>query len=189
MTILILGIIVFLGIHSVRIVAPAFRDAQIAARGQGTWKGIYSLVSVVGLVLIVWGYSLARPEAAFIYEPPTWIKHINLLLMLLAFISLMVADLPAGRLKPILRHPMLIGVKLWAFGHLLANGDLASLILFGSFLAWAIWDRIAVKQRGDLGAAVSGSIKYDIIAVVVGIALYVLFVWKAHEWLFGVPVA
>ena len=108
MLVLILGIIIFLGIHSVRIVAPQFREAQILQRGEGGWKGIYSIVSLVGLVLIIWGYSLARPDAAFIYEPPTWMKHINALFMLLAFISMMVANLPAGRLKPILKHPFLL---------------------------------------------------------------------------------
>ncbi len=188
MAILILGILLFLGIHSVRIVAPEFRNAQIAQRGEGAWKGIYSLISAVGLGLIIWGYALARPDATFIYEPPTWMKHVNLLLMLFAFISMMVANVPAGKLKSILKHPFLLSIKLWAFGHLLANGDLASLILFGSFLAWAIWDRVAVKHRGDNGATVSGPITNDIIAVVSGLVLYVLFVWKAHEWLIGVPV-
>ncbi len=186
MLVLILGIIVFLGIHSVRILSPEFRDAQIRQRGEGGWKGIYSLVSVAGLALIIWGYAPARPEAAFIYEPPTWMKHINALLMLLALISMMVANLPAGKLKPILKHPFLLSIKLWAFGHLLSNGDLASLILFGSFLAWAVWDRIAVKRRGDMGATVAGPVSNDVIAIVSGVAIYGLFVWKLHEWLFGV---
>ena len=189
MTILIIGIIIFLGLHSVRILAPEFRNAQIAARGEGPWKGIYSLVSAIGLGLIIWGYALARPEAPVIYEPPAWLKHINLLLMLFAFISMMVANVPAGQLKPILKHPFLLSIKLWAFGHLLANGDLASLILFGAFLAWAIWDRIAVKRRADMGAAIAGPVTNDIVAIVSGVALYLLFVWKAHEWLIGVPVA
>ncbi|MGL4489883.1 MAG: NnrU family protein [Rhizobiaceae bacterium] len=188
MTILILGIIVFLGIHTVRIVAPDFRAAQIAARGEGAWKGIYSLISAVGLGLIIWGFALARPEAAFFYEPPAWMKHINLLLMVFAFIFMMVANVPAGKLKPILKHPFLLSIKLWALGHLLSNGDLASLILFGSFLVWAIWDRIAVKRRGDLGTTVAGPVSNDIIAIVSGLVLYVLFVWKLHEWLMGVPV-
>jgi uncharacterized membrane protein len=188
MTILILGIILFVGIHSVRILAPEFRNTQIAQRGEGAWKGIYSLVSAVGLGLIIWGYALARPDAAFIYEPPTWMKHVNLLLMLLAFISMMVSNVSAGKLKPLLKHPFLLSIKIWAFGHLLANGDLASLILFGSFLAWAIWDRVALKRRGDFGTTVSGPITNDIVAIVSGIVLYILFVWKAHEWLFGVPV-
>ena len=186
MLVLILGLIVFLGIHSVRIVAPEFRNAQIRQRGEGDWKGIYSLASLAGLVLIVWGYSFARLDAAFIYEPPVWMKHINALFMLLAFISLMVYAVPAGKLKPILKHPFLLSIKLWAFGHLLANGDLASLVLFGSFLAWAVWDRIAVKRRGDRGASVAGPLSNDIIAIVSGIVIYGLFVWKLHEWLFGV---
>jgi uncharacterized membrane protein len=188
MTTLIIGIVIFLGIHSVRILVPDFRAGQIALRGEGGWKGIYSLISAIGLGLIVWGYALARPEAGFIYEPPTWMKHINLVLMLFALIFMVMANVPAGKLKPIVKHPFLLSIKLWAFGHLLSNGDLASLVLFGSFLAWAIWDRIAVKRRGDLGATVSGPVSNDLIAIISGTALYVLFVWKAHEWLFGVPV-
>jgi uncharacterized membrane protein len=184
--VLILGLVLFHGIHSIRILAPDFRAAQIARRGEGGWKGLYSLASAVCLILIIWGYGLARPEAALIYEPPLWMKHVNGLLMLLAFISLMVFAVPAGRLKPILKHPFLLAVKLWAFGHLLANGDLASLLLFGSFLAWAVWDRIAVKRRGDMGATVAGPVSNDIIAVVAALVLYGLFVWKLHEWLIGV---
>ena len=186
MLVLIFGLVVFLGIHSVRILVPDFRAAQIRQRGEGGWKGIYSLVSLAGLILIIWGYALARPDAAFVYEPPVWMKHINALLMLLAFISMMVANLPAGRLKSILKHPFLLSIKLWAFGHLLANGDLASLVLFGSFLAWAIWDRIAVKRRSDTGASVVGPVRNDIIAIVSGILIYGLFVWKLHVFLFGV---
>ncbi len=186
MLVLILGLVLFHGIHSTRILAPDFRAAQIAKRGEGAWKGLYSLASVAAFALIVWGYGMARPEAALIYEPPVWMKHVNSLLMLLALISLMVFAVPAGKLKPILKHPFLLSVKLWAFGHLLANGDMASLLLFGSFLAWAIWDRIAVKRRGDLGTTVAGPVSNDIIAIVAGVVIYGLFMWKLHEWLFGV---
>lgn len=191
MLILLLGLLTFLGIHSVRIIAPEWRATEISARGLNTWKGLYSLGSLLSFVLLIWGYSLARPEAAFLFEPPTWMKHITLTLMLLAFISLSVSQFPAGRIKPLLRHPMLLAVKLWAFGHLLANGDAASLLLFLAFLAWAIIDRISVKRRELAGERVEipvGPVSNDLIAVVLGVAAYWLFVWKLHEWLIGVPV-
>ncbi len=191
MLVLLLGLLIFLGIHSIRIVMPDWRSSQISARGLNTWKGFYSLGSLLSFVLIVWGYALARPEAAFLYEPPGWMKHITLTLMLLASISLSVSQFPAGRIKPWIRHPMLLAVKLWAFAHLLANGDAASLLLFLAFLAWAIIDRISVKRRERAGERVEipvGPVSNDLIAVIVGVAAYGLFVWKLHEWLMGVPV-
>ncbi len=184
---LVVGLIVFLGVHSVRILAPQWRDQRLSAMGEGKWKGIYSVVSLIGFALIVWGFGQARLVAPVLYEPPVWAKHITALLMLFAFISLMVSILPAGRLKPILKHPMLLAVKIWAFAHLLANGDLASLILFGSLLAWAVVDRIAVKRRGG-SLPQPGPVKWDIYAVVSGALLYVLFIWRLHVWLIGVPV-
>lgn len=185
MLVLIIGIVVFLGIHSVRILAPGFRDRQIAA-GEGRWKGIYSLVALVGLVLIVWGYSMARLTAPILYEPPIFMRHINLLLMYFSFVFLVASQMPAGRIKAAVKHPMLLAVKIWAFGHLLANGDLAALLLFGSFLVWAIVDRISVKRRGDMGPK-PGPVTWDIAVIVVASILYALFVWRLHLWLFGVP--
>lgn len=186
MLVLILGLVLFLGIHSARIIGEDFRNGQIAKFGADKWKGIYSIISLIGFVLIIWGYALARPEAALLYEPPVWMKHINALLMWLSFIALAASGGPAGKIKPMLKHPMLVGVKLWAFGHLLANGDLASVLLFGSFLVWAIVDRISCKRRGDLGATVAGPLKNDLVPVVGGTVLYLLFIWKLHAWLFGV---
>lgn len=187
MLILILGLILFLGIHSVRIFAPGLRDAQIGAHRLGRWKGIYSLVSFAGLVLIVWGYGVARQTAPILYEPPVWTRHLNLLLMVFAFVALAASQLPAGRIKAALKHPMLIAVKIWALGHLLANGDLAALLLFGTFLAWAVFDRISVKRRGDAGP-MPGPIKWDVAAIVIGLGFYALFAFVLHEWLIGVPV-
>ena len=192
MLILILGLILFLGIHSVRIFAPAWREARMAAMGEQPWKGIYSLVSFVGLIVIIWGYSLAWPTAPVLYEPPVWMKHVTALLMLVALISLMISVVPTGRLKPVLKHPMLLAVKIWAFAHLLANGDLASILLFGSFLVWAVLARISAKRRGDNGPAAAGPVRNDAIGVAAGIALYLLFIWRLHLWLFGavpLPVA
>jgi uncharacterized membrane protein len=186
MLVLILGLIVFLGIHSVRIVAPGFRERQIAAGGEGRWKGIYSVVALIGLVLIVWGYSMARLTAPILYEPPIFMRHINLLLMYFSFVFLVASQMPAGRIKAAVKHPMLLAVKIWAFGHLLANGDLAALLLFGTFLAWAVVDRISVKRRGDMGPK-PGPVTWDIAAIVVASILYGLFVWRLHLWLFGVP--
>ena len=190
MLVLILGIVVFLGIHSVRIVAPQWRLARIAQWGEGKWKGLYSLVSLVGLVLLVWGFGMARLEAPILYEPPVWMKHIVLLLMLFAFIFLGLFIAKAGRLKPALKHPMLIAIKTWALAHLLANGDLASLILFLSFLAWAVFDRIALKRQARAGLAPAviapGPVTNDVIGIAIGLVLYGLFVWKLHALLIGV---
>jgi uncharacterized membrane protein len=183
---LILGLIVFLGIHSVRIVAPRWRDRQLAAMGEGRWKGIYSLVSAAGLVLLVWGYGEAWEVAPVLYEPPVWMKHIAAPLMFVAFVSLMTFVFPAGRLKPAFKHPFLLAVQIWAFAHLLANGDLASVILFGAFLAWALADRLAVAYRGE-PAPQPGPVKWDILAVGSGAVLFVLFMWRLHLWLIGVP--
>jgi uncharacterized membrane protein len=184
--ILIVGLLIFLGIHSIRIVAPEWRDRRIAAIGEGPWKGLYTLISLVGLVLVIWGYSRARAVAPVLYEPPVWTKHIAVTLMLFAFVSLAVSLLPAGRLKPALKHPMLVSVKIWALAHLLANGDVASLLLFATFLLWAVVDRISVKRRGE-GVPVRGPAIWDFAAIASGALLYVLFVWRLHEWLIGAP--
>jgi uncharacterized membrane protein len=185
MLLLIVGLVLFLGIHSVRILAPDWREAQLVKLGEGRWKGLYSVVSLAGFVLLIWGFGRAVPVAPLLYEPPVWMKHITLGLMLLAMISLMVYILPPGRLKPVLKHPMLVAIMIWGFAHLLANGDLASLLLFGSFLVWAVADRIAVGRLGDPVPA-AGPLQWDIAAIASGALLYVLFVWKLHAWLFGV---
>ncbi len=185
MLLLILGLVVFLGIHSVRILAPDWREAQLGRLGEKRWKGLYSLVSLAGFVLLVWGYARAWPVAPVLYEPPLWGKHVTAALMLPAMIILMVFNLPPGRLKPLLKHPMLVAIKIWAFAHILTNGDLASLLLFGSFLGWAVLDRIATGRRGD-PVPEAGPVKWDIAAVASGTLLYLLFVWKLHYWLFGV---
>lgn len=190
MLVMIIGIIVFLGIHSVRIVAPRWRLAKMEEWGEGKWKGLYSVVSIVGLALLIWGFGMARLEAPILYEPPVWMKHITLLLMLFAFIFLGVFIAPPGRMKPALKHPMLIAIKTWALAHLLANGDLASLILFLSFLAWAVFDRIALKRQARAGLAPTaitpGPVTNDVIAVLIGLVLYGLFIWKLHAVLIGV---
>lgn len=186
---LVAGLILFHTLHSVRMVAPAWRDGKMASMGEGKWKGAYSLVSIIALVILIWGYSLARQDFNFVYAPPSWGLHLALLLMAASFVSLMIFNLPAGVLKPKLKHPMLLSIMLWSIAHLLVNGDMASFLLFGSFLGWAIINRVAVARRSDpLPAA--GPIRNDIIAIVTGLGLWVLFIWVAHEWLFGVaPIA
>lgn len=184
MTILILGLVVFLGIHSVRILAKSFRDAQIAAN-PGRWKGLYSLVSGLGFVLIILGWVQFRPVAPQLYDPPAWGRHATMGLVWIAFVLMACSNGPVGRIKATVRHPMLLGTILWSTGHLLANGDQASAILFGSFLAWAIVDLASALGRKEPAPAVTKPVA-DLIAVVAGTALYALFVFFLHRLLFGV---
>ena len=185
---LILGLIVFLGVHSVRIVADGWRSAQIARRGLNAWKGLYSLVSLAGFALIIWGYGLARTQPQALWTPPRWAPHLSSLLMLFAFILLVAAYVPSNGIKRGVRHPMLLGVMLWAIAHLLANGTLADLLLFGSFGVWAVLDFVAARQcdhaAGD--SQVPGTLAGSLIALAVGVAAWALFAFWAHAWLFGV---
>jgi uncharacterized membrane protein len=186
MTLLILGLVLFLGVHSVSIVAVAWRDAQVAQRGEKAWKGLYSIASLIGFVLIVYGYGLARQVPTVLYTPPTAMRHTALLLMLPVFPLLIATSLP-GRIKAAARHPTLLAVKLWAAAHLLANGHLADVLLFGAFLVWAVVDRISVKRRPRPPApsAPARSVN-DVIVVVGGVVLYVAFLIWGHTWLIGV---
>ncbi|PWW01782.1 putative membrane protein [Hoeflea marina] len=189
MGLLILGLVVFLGIHSVRIVASDFRASQIAARGENAWKGIYSVVALIGLALIVVGYGQARLDPVVFWVSPSWMSHLVALLMIPAMILLAASQFPAGRIKAAVKHPMLLAVKIWALAHLLVNGDLASVLLFGGFLAWAVVDRISEKRRlraGLTGNPVAGSAKWDIWSVAVGLVAYVAFVVYLHKLLIGV---
>jgi uncharacterized membrane protein len=186
MTLLILGLVLFLGVHSVSVFAPAWRDAQVARRGELAWKGFYTLVSLAGFVLLVYGYGLARQSPVVLYTPPAALRHVALLLMLPVFVLLLAVYLP-GRIKSAAKHPMLLATKLWATAHLLANGNLADVLLFGGFLAWAVADRISLKRR--VARAVPGASAgplNDAVAVVGGLAIYALFLFWAHAWLIGV---
>lgn len=186
MTLLILGLVIFLGIHSVSIVAPAWRDAQLAARGEGPWKGMYSVIAGIGLVLIVYGYGLARQSPVVLYVPPTWLRHLALLLLVPVFPLLFAAYLP-GRIQAAAKHPMLLATKLWATAHLLANGGLHDVLLFGGFLAWAVADRISLKRRPVRAIRTAPPrAANDLIAIVGGLAVYAAFVFGLHLWLFGV---
>ncbi len=186
MSLLILGLALFLGIHSISIVAPGWRDAQAARLGENAWKGLYTLLSLAGFALIVFGYGQARQEPVVLYVPPTALRHVAALLMLPVFVLLVAAYVP-GRIKAAAKHPMLAATKLWALAHLLANGNLADVLLFGGFLAWAVADRISMKRRTQrpLPGAPAGRFN-DAIALVLGLVLYVAFVAVGHRWLIGV---
>lgn len=190
MSTLIVGLVVFLGAHAFSIVAPAARERIVARIGAGAWRGIYSLVSLLGLVLIVHGYALARAHPIIVYVPPLGLHYVTAVLMLAVFPLLFAAYLP-GRIQRATKHPMLLAVKVWALAHLLANGALADLVLFGSFMLWAGLDRMSLKRRAPrpLSAAPPGPAN-DLIAVLVGLGVYAAFVLGVHRWLFGVaPLA
>jgi uncharacterized membrane protein len=185
-SVLIAGLILFLAPHSVSIVNEPWRDRMVTRMGERTWQALYSLVAIGGFVLIVWGYGLARQDPIILYVSPLWLHHITLLLMIFVFPLLLAAYLP-GRIKSATKHPMLAATKIWAFAHLLANGSLADVVLFGSFLVWAVVDRISMKHRKPrpIPGAPPSRLN-DAIAVVVGLALYVAFVLWLHVRLFGV---
>jgi len=192
MSLLIIGLALFLGAHSISIINSPWRDRVVARVGLVPWQAMFGVVSLTGLVLVVLGYGMARNalDPIVLYDPPTWTRHLNLVLMLPVFPLLLAAYLP-GRIQRAVKHPMLLAVKIWAFGHLLANGTLADVLLFGSFLAWAVADRVSLKRRAPfpMHGAPPGA-KNDVIAVVGGLLLYLSFVFVLHRWLIGVsPLA
>ena len=188
MLILILGIVVFLGAHTF----TTFRETRTGAIervGYGPYRGLYSVVAVIGFVLIVWGFSRYRAEGMIqVWYPPAGMRHLTILLMWFAFVALAAMGKQPGRIRGWLRHPMLVAIKIWALAHLLVNGDLGGMVLFGSFLAWAVFDRIAVKRRGDLGAKrVSGFTRADVTALVAGTVAFIAMIFL-HPYLIGVRV-
>ncbi len=188
MTFLVLGLVLFLGVHSVSILADGWRTRSIAAHGAMVWRVGYSLLSTLGLGLIVWGYGQARLDPVVVYTPPAAMRHLTMLLMLPVFPLLLAAYLP-GRLQRAARHPMLAAIKLWALAHLLSNGMAHELLLFGAFLAWAVADRLSLKHRPP--RAVPGAPARpanDAIAIGGGLALYLATLFWAHRWVIGVPL-
>jgi uncharacterized membrane protein len=188
MFLLVLGLVLFLGAH----VFTTFRAprARLVQRlGENGYKGLYSLVALAGLVLICWGFSRYRAEGwVQLWNPPGWTRHLAMTLMWFAFVAIAASGGPPSRIKGWLRHPMLVSVKIWALAHLLANGDLGGLLLFGSLLAWAVYDRIAVKRRGDMGAPrLAAFTRADAITVAAGTAAYVAMIFL-HPILIGVSV-
>jgi uncharacterized membrane protein len=184
----IIGLVLFLGAH-VFVSRRGEREALIKKLGRGPYLGLFSLVSIVGLVLIGFGFARYRAEGLIpVWYPPAWTRYIVVVLMWPASIAVVAPYIP-GNIKRVLKHPMLVGVKLWAFAHLCANGDLGSMILFGGVLAWAVYDRITLKQRSDPGAPPLpvGGVRNDIIAIVVGTILYLALGFLFHPYVIGLP--
>lgn len=187
MTILIIGIILFLGTHLLRVFVPGLRAAMVERLGLGGWRGLHSALSIVTLAILIYGYAVA--PVINLYFPPVWMAHLTLTLMLPAMICLVAALLPAGHIATKAKHPMVLSVKIWALAHLLANGDLASVILFLAFLAWGVVLRISLKRRqrtGEVTLRPFVSARYDIAAVGLGVIVWLAFILKLHELLIGV---
>lgn len=188
MDMLIIGLVIFLGVHSVRMLAEAWRTRMRARLGAGAWKGLYSLASLAGLVLIVYGFDLAREQPVVLWTPPAGLRHAAGLLTLLAFVLLAAAYVPGNAIQARLHHPMVLGVKAWALGHLLATGMLAHLVLFGAFLLWAVAN-FSVSRRRDRRDGVSyaaGSTTSTVITVLLGVAAWAAFAFGLHGLLIGI---
>ena len=190
MAVLVLGLVLFLGVHSVRIFADDWRTGRVAAWGENGFKGAYSLVSLVGFGLLIWGYGLATASGSpDLYAPLITWRHLTWLLVLIAFVLLAATYVPGSHIKAHVRHPMVVGVAMWSGGHLLVNGRLADVLLFGGFFVWSVASFLAARGR-DRRAGVARPKGYwsrDLIVVVVGLVAWFLFARYAHAWLFGVP--
>lgn len=188
MTALILGLVLFLGVHSVRIVAEPWRTAVRARVGENAYKGVYTLLSLAGFALIVWGYGQARLAPVALWTPVVWTRHLAALLMLVSFVLLAAAYVPKNGFKAAVHHPMVLGVKVWALAHLLANHTLADLLLFGGFLVWAVLNFRAARQRDRAAHTVypAGTSAATFTTVVAGVIAWAVFAFWAHGWLIGV---
>jgi uncharacterized membrane protein len=188
MSALILGLLMFLGMHSARIFAEGWRAQVIAQKGPMAWKGLYTVVSLVGFGLIIWGYGQARLAPVVLWGSPTWTRHLASLLVLVALVLLAAAYVPRNGIKARLHHPMVLAVKIWALAHLLANNTLADVLLFGSFLLWSVLDFRAARQRDRAAGTVypAGTLAGSLATVVVGCAAWAAFAFWLHVPLFGV---
>lgn len=191
MIVLCIGLILFIGIHSVRIVSDDFRTQFIQQRGEGAWKGLYTVLSLLGFALLIYGYGLTRLDPIYLWHPPVFTRHIASLLMLFSFILLAAAYVPKNAIKARLRHPMTMAVKVWAFSHLIANGRLGDVLLFGVFLVWAVLAIISCKKRDKAAGIVNedrsaASIPATVATVVVGLVAYCVFAMWLHVRLIGV---
>ncbi len=188
MIVLVVGLVLFIGAHSVRMVADDWRRARIASTGEGRWKAWFSVVSLTGLALVVWGYGLARAsQGAPLWTPPVWSRHLASPLTLVAFVLVVAAYVPRRRLRALVGHPMLLGVALWSLAHLLANGTARDLVLFGVFLAWSVVDFVASRRRDRAGGVQrSGAWGNDLTSVVVGTVAWYVFAIYLHGPLIGV---
>jgi len=183
MLILILGLVVFFGIHSVRIVAPALREAQVQANVV-RWKGLYGVVSLAGFVLIIWGYALYRPEAPQLYTPPEWGRYLALPLLFVSMVLLVATKTPTGRIKATLVHPMVVGMLVWAAAHLISNGDAAGTLLFGVTLVYAVADLMSAFRRDEPRPQFQSQ-RGDIIAIAIGAVVTAAMLLGLHGLLFG----
>jgi uncharacterized membrane protein len=188
MSMLVLGLVLFFAIHSVSIVNDPWRNRMAAKVGEWPWKGLYALISIIGFALIVWGYGLARLDPVVLYAPPAWLGPVAMVLLIPVFPLLLAAYLP-GRIQAAARHPMLAATQLWAVSHLLANGMLADVLLFGAFLVWAVLDRASMTHRTQRAIPhLAPPEANDLLVVAGGLALYAGFVLWLHGWLIGVPL-
>ncbi|EIM04068.1 NnrU family protein [Rhodanobacter denitrificans] len=187
MPVLILGLVLFLGVHSLRLFADGWRSRQRARLGELRWKGLYALVSLIGFALICWGFGLARQHAVLLYVPPLALRHANALFTLIAFVLVAAAYVPRNHLKAAFGHPMLLGVMVWAFGHLLATGMLHDVLLFGAFLLWAVALFVASRRRDRLEGTryPAGTLRGSALTLVIGVVAWAVFARWLHLWLIG----
>jgi len=188
MGLLILGLVLFLGVHSARIVAEPWRQAFIAQRGTNAWKGLYTVISLVGFVLLIWGYSQARQQPLWVWNPPQALRHVASLLTVPAFVLLVAAYVPGNSIRARVHHPMVLGVKTWALAHLLVSGTAAQMLLFGSFLFWAVASFVAARKRDRAAGTVyaKGTLGATLLTVALGLAAWAGFAFWAHGALIGV---
>lgn len=186
MFVLLVGLIGFLGVHCLRIVAPRWREERIARMGELSWKALYGVVAIFFFVVMLWGYGLARQHPVLVWAPPLAMRHVGMALVAVAFVLLVAAYVPNNAIKARLRHPMILGVKLWAFAHLLMSGWLHSMIVFGAFLLWAIVDFASARRRAVQPSAGTPTAAMTVLTVIVGLAFYGVFALWLHRWLIGV---
>lgn len=188
MKLLVAGLVVFLGVHSLRIVADGWRTATIERMGRNAWRALYSIVSLAGFALLVWGYGQARLEGVFLWSPPAWTRYVTSILVLPAFVLIVAGNMKGTRIKAAVGHPMLLGTKVWAFAHLLSNGSLADVLLFGAFLAWSIVDYASCRRRDREAGTVypPGTSSRDATAIAIGTVAWFVFGFWLHGPLIGV---
>ncbi|WP_067096569.1 NnrU family protein [Marinomonas atlantica] len=188
MALLLVGLVLFIGIHSIRLFAPDWREFMMQQLGKNNWKILHAAVAIIGLLTTIMGYGYARYSAEWLWFPPVWTRHVAALIILFAFIYIAAAAMPYSKIKARVGVPMVVGIKLWAFAHLISNGTTADAVLFGSFLAWAVANFVIskrrIKQQGETFLA--PDFKYDFIAVVVGVLAYVAVAFYLHGLLIGV---
>lgn len=192
MILLVVALVFFVGLHLIRSFFPDFRQTMIDRLGENGWRGVFSLLALIALVFLVWAFGAARQVTGVLYTPPFWMAHITILLMLFAMICLSASFFPPGHIARVLKHPMLVSIKTWAVAHLFANGETSSVILFVGILAMAVILRISLAKRERTGIYVRKpfvSARYDVFAVILGIVLWMLFIWRLHVWLIGVPIS